>query len=68
MQLDKINHILNKYKDVFEALKDYDLTRELSFQRKRIDLTLSVATIRKLKELSIKTGKPVSRIVEECFA
>ena len=63
MQLDK--RILKKYKDVFEALENYDKTRELPFHRKRIDITLSVSVINKLKKLSKETGKPVSRIIEE---
>ncbi len=62
-----INNILNKYKDVFEALENYDETRELPFQRKRIDITLSVETINKLKKIKEKTGKPISRIIEEKF-
>ena len=61
----QINKILKKYKDVFEALENYDKTRELPFQRKRIDVTLSVETINKLKKLKKKTGKPISRIIEE---
>ncbi len=61
----QINKILKKYKDVFEALENYDKTRELPFMRKRIDITLSLKTINKLKEQSRKTGKPVSRIIEE---
>lgn len=65
MRQEKINRILKKYKSVFEALEQYDKTRELPFQRKRIDLTLSVETINKLKKLSTKTGKPISRIIEE---
>ena len=48
-------------------LENYDKTRELPFQRKRIDITLSTTTIKKLKELSKKTGKPVSRLIEEKF-
>jgi len=62
MQSDKI---IKKYKEMFEILENYDKTRELSFQRKRIDITLAVATINKLRELSKKTGKPISRIIEE---
>jgi hypothetical protein len=62
MQSDKI---LNKYKEMFEALENYDKTRELPTQRKRIDITLTVRTINKLKDLSKKTGKPVSHIIEE---
>ena len=61
------NKILSKYKEMFQALEDYDKTRELPFQRKRIDITLSVSAIRKLREISKKTGKPISRIVEEKF-
>jgi len=60
--------IIKKYKEMFLALEEYDKTRELVFQRKRIDLTLSVGTLNKLKELKSKTGKPISRIVEECVA
>ena len=60
-------YIFNKYKDIFEALETYDKTREMPFQRKRIDVTLSVETINKLKELREKTGKPISRIIEEKF-
>lgn len=65
MQSDK--KILEKYKDVFEALENYDKTQELPFQRKRIDITLSVRTINKLKALKERTGKPVSKIIEECI-
>ena len=63
MQSDKI---IEKYKEMFEALEEYDKTRELPFQRKRIDITLSVRTINKLKKLKKQTGKPVSQIIEEC--
>ena len=62
-----INKILKENKDVFEMLENYDKTRELPFQRKRIDVTLSVETINKLKKLKEKTGKPISRIIEEKF-
>ena len=62
-----ITKILKENKDVFEMLENYDKTRELPFQRKRIDITLSVETINKLKKLNEKTGKPISRIIEEKF-
>ena len=65
MQLSKINKILKENKEVFEALERYDQTRELPFQRKRIDITLSVATINKLNKIKEKTGKPISQIIEE---
>lgn len=67
MQSSKIKGILKKYEDVFKALEDYDKTRTLPFQRKRIDVTLSVGAINKLKKLKAKTGKPISRIIEERF-
>ncbi|MFH1917781.1 MAG: hypothetical protein ABIJ14_01565 [Nanoarchaeota archaeon] len=67
MKVSEINKILKENKEAFEILENYDKTRELPFQRKRIDITLSVATINKLKEMKEKTGKPISRIIEEKF-
>ncbi len=67
MQSIEIKKIMKKYKDVFDALENYDKTRELPFQRKRIDITLSVDTINKLKKLKEKTRKPISQIIEEKF-
>ena len=58
---------MKKYKDAFEMLENYDKTRELPFKRKRIDITLSIETINKLKKLKEKTGKPVSQLIEEKF-
>jgi hypothetical protein len=55
-----IRRIIDRHKDVFDALENYDKTRELPFQRKRIYLTFSVSTINKLK-----AGMPISRIIEE---
>ena len=65
MRSDKIKKILKKHKKTFEALENYDKTGELGFQRKRIDITLSVDTINKLKKLKEKTRKSISRIIEE---
>ena len=48
-----------------EMLEYFDEHRKLPFERKRIDITLSVRTIDKLKKIKEKTGKPISRIVEE---
>ena len=67
MEQEKINHILNKYKEIFETLENYDKTRILPSQRKRIDVTLSVKTLDKLRDLKEKTGKSISRIIEERF-
>ncbi len=60
-----IDRILKKHRKTFEMLENYDKTRELPFQRKRIDVTLSVETINKLRKLKEKTGKPISQIIEE---
>ena len=63
----QINKILKENKDLFDALARYDETMELPFQRKRINLTLSVEIINNLKKLREKTGKPISRLIEEKF-
>ena len=63
----EIKRIMKKYKEAFEILENYDKTRELPFQRRRIDITLSVATINKLKAIKEKTGKPISQIIEGKF-
>lgn len=67
MRLNKktINKILKENKKTFEILENYDKTRELPFQRKRIDITLSIEAINKLKKLKERTGKPISQIIEE---
>ena len=65
MRSNEIKKILKKYKHVFEARENYDKTRELPFQKKRVDITLSVKAIKKLKELKNKTGKAISGIIEE---
>ncbi len=67
MELTKktIQKILKKNRKAFEMLENYDKTREFPFQRKRIDVTLSLEAINKLRELKEKTGKPISRIIEE---
>jgi len=67
MQLDEkqIKRIMEKHKEDFAILENYDKTLELPSQRKRIDITLSVRTINKLKSLREKTGKPISQIIEE---
>ena len=65
MQSSEIKRILKKYHNLFQALENYDNTRELPFHRKRVDITLSVKTINKLREIKRKTGKPISQIIEE---
>lgn len=68
MKTSEANKILRENKKFFEILENYDKTRELPFQRKRIDLTLSVEILNKLKKIKEKTGKPISRIIEEKFS
>lgn len=63
----EIRKTIEENKEIFKTLENYDKTREMPFQRKRIDLTLSVRTINKLKQLKKQTGKPISRIIEEKF-
>ena len=67
MKQAQINKILKENKDLFGVLERYDETMELPFQRKKINLTLSVEIINKLKQMREKTGKPISRIIEEKF-
>ncbi len=64
MKQKKISYILNKYRELFDALESYDRTREIPSQRKRIDVTLSVRTINKLKSMKEKTGRSISEIIE----
>ncbi|MBU2612521.1 MAG: ribbon-helix-helix domain-containing protein [Nanoarchaeota archaeon] len=52
-------------KEVFEMLEVYDRTREWPIGREKLYITLSKKIIQKLKELSAKTGTPISRIIEE---
>ena len=47
-----IKKIMLRYKDSFEALEHYDLTREKTWGRARIDITLNRKLISKLKNLS----------------
>jgi len=68
MEQKLINKILKENKDLFDALAKYDETMELPFQRKKINLTLSVETINNLKKMKEKTGRPISRIVESMVA
>ena len=64
----EIKRIFEKHKQSFVEMEHYDKTREVLWARKRIDITLQMRIIRKLKELSAKTGKPVSRIIEDAVA
>lgn len=58
---------MKKYKREFQILENYDKTLKLAFQRKRIDITLSVQTLNKFKNLKEKTDKSISQLSEEKF-
>ena len=63
----EIKRIFRKYKQSFIEMEHYDRTREILWGRKRIDITLQQRVINKLKEMSTKTGKPISRIIEDAL-
>ena len=67
MRYDKktIKKIIKENKEYFEALAQYDETREIDIGRTRIYLTLSRKLLRKLRNIREKTGRPISRIIEE---
>jgi len=67
MQFAKIKKIMKENPDVNEIFQHYDKTREFLIGRKRIDITLDKRIIKKLKEISLKKRKPVSRIIEEAI-
>ncbi len=69
MQLNKQAHkrIMKQGKEVFEMLEEYDKTREWPIGRERIYITLDKKVLKKLKTLKEKTGKPISRIIEDKF-
>lgn len=61
-----IKRILKENKEYFDAFEHYDKTGEWQLGRKRIDITLDKRMIKKLQEIKNKTGKPISRIIEDC--
>ncbi len=61
----EIKEIMKKYKKSFEEMEHYDKTREKLWGRKRIDITINQRVLNKLKKLKEKSGKPISRIIEE---
>ena len=65
MKEKEIQKIFKKYKEVFEEMEHYDRTHEKLWEKKRIDITLKRRVINRIKEISKKTGKPASHIIEE---
>ena len=65
MQLTEIRSLIKRHKYVFDVLEEYDKAGILPFQKKRIDVTLSVEVLNKLKNIKSKTGKSISQIIEE---
>ncbi|MEK6893291.1 MAG: ribbon-helix-helix domain-containing protein [Nanoarchaeota archaeon] len=70
MQLNKrtIEKIMKENKEAFGMLEHYDKTREKLWARQRIYLTLNAKVLKKLKEIKEKTGKPISRIIEDAIS
>ena len=64
----KIKEIFEKHKKHFIEMEHYDQTREILWARKRIDITILQRNIKKLKDLSKKTGKSMSNIIEESIS
>ena len=64
----QINRIMKKYKKDFEDLEHYDKTREKRWGKKRVYITLDYSILEKLKQTKLRTGKSVSRIIEEAVA
>lgn len=63
-----IKKIMRENKEAFDMMEHYDKTREKLWVRKRIYLTLNAKILKKLKEMKEKTGKPISRIVEDAVS
>ena len=67
MRSDEIKKIMKEKKEAFEMLEEYDRTHILPTKRIRIDVTISSGALKKVKEIKEKTGKPISRIIEEAI-
>lgn len=59
---------MKENEEAFGMLEHYDKTREKLWKRKRIYITLKAGLLKKLKEMREKTGKPISRIIEEAVS
>ncbi|MBI2041349.1 MAG: hypothetical protein HYT16_04580 [DPANN group archaeon] len=59
--------IFEKYADAFEALAEYDRTGRLTklSYKKRIDITIDAALLRKLKEYCRKHNLKLSQVIEK---
>lgn len=64
---EKFKEIYEKNKQHFDEIDYYDNTRIALWEKSGISVYLKNRTIKRLKELSKKTGKPVSHIIEEAF-
>ena len=62
-----VKKILKENKEYFDAFEHYDKTGEWLVGRKRLDITLDMRVIKRLREIRKKTGKPISRIIEDCI-
>ena len=49
--------------EIFEMCQFFDKHRKLPFEKKRVDITLSMKNIVKLKELKINVSKTIDELV-----
>tara|TARA_Y100000034_G_C6642545_1_gene280926 strand:+ start:37 stop:255 length:219 start_codon:yes stop_codon:yes gene_type:complete len=64
----EINRLKTKHKQSLKEMEHYDDTFEKLWGRERVDLTLDKKVIIKLRKMRERTGKPISRIVEDAVA
>ena len=60
-----VERVLRENKKWFEMLEEYDRTGVWPLERKRVDLTPSRRTIKKLRARAAAKGTSVSRVVDE---
>lgn len=60
-----IKKIFEEYKQDFIEMEHYDRTREKLWKCTRLDITMPLRTIKRLKALSKERRKPVSNIIGE---
>jgi len=56
-----------KIGQINKLYEEFDKTKQFPWTRKKLNLTLAVSTIDKLKDLSKKYKMPISRIIDKKF-
>ena len=64
----RIERIMEKNEKYARMLEEYDRTGHLPIEKVRRSFTLRRMTIQKLKDLSKKTGKSMSDLIDELVA